>query len=65
MSEDIEIRGIEKHNQITIKFYTDEIPDPSKIYVFRNKRFVCEKVEMNVTKDGIEKEKTGYFYEIL
>lgn len=65
MSEDIEVHGIEKHNQITIKFYTDEIPDPSKIYVFRNKRFVCEKVEMNVTKDGIEKEKTGYFYEIL
>ena len=56
---------INSHNQITIKFVTDEIPDPSKIYVFNSKRYICEKVEMNVTDDGIEKEKTGYFYEIM
>ena len=56
---------LDKHNQITIKFITDDIPDPSKIYIFHNKRYVCEKIEMNVTDDGIDKEKTGYFYEIL
>lgn len=56
---------VDKHNQIAIKFITDDIPDPSKIYVFNNKRYICEKVEMNVTDDGIDKEKTGYFYEIF
>lgn len=56
---------VDAHNLITIKFITDEIPDPSKIYIFRNKRYICQKVEMNVTDDGIDKEKTGYFYEIL
>ena len=56
---------VDKHNQIAVKFITDDIPDPSKIYVFNNKRYICEKVEMNVTDDGIEKEKTGYFYEML
>ena len=56
---------VDKHNQIAIKFITDDIPDPSKIYVFNNKRYMCEKVEMNVTDDGIDKEKTGYFYEML
>ena len=56
---------IDKNNQITIKFITDDIPDPSKIFVFRNKRYISEKIEMNVTNDGIDKEKTGYFYEIL
>lgn len=56
---------IDKHNLITIKFVTEEIPDPSKIFVFRNKRYICEKIEMNVTEDGIENEKTGYFYEIF
>lgn len=56
---------LDSHNAITIKFITDEIPDPAKIYIFRNKRYICEKVEMNVTNDGIDKEKTGYFYEIL
>ena len=56
---------VDKHNQIAVKFITDDIPDPSKIYVFNNKRYICEKVEMNVTDDGIDKEKTGYFYEML
>lgn len=56
---------VDKNNLITIKFVTDEIPDPSKIYAFHNKRYICQKVEMNVTDDGIDKEKTGYFYEIL
>lgn len=56
---------IDKHNLITIKFITDDIPDPSKIFVFRNKRYISEKIEMNVTNDGIDKEKTGYFYEIF
>lgn len=57
--------SVDKNNLITIKFITDEIPDPSKIYSFHNKRYICEKVEMNVTDDGIDREKTGYFYEIL
>ena len=56
---------VDKHNLIAIKFVTGDIPDPSKIFVFRNKRYICEKIEMNVTEDGIEKEKTGYFYEIF
>ena len=57
--------AIDKNNLITIKFITDDIPDPSKIYIFRNKRYICSKVEINVTNDGIEREKTGYFYELL
>lgn len=56
---------VNKHDQVTIKFITDDIPDPSKIFIFHNKRYICEKVEMNVTDDGIDKEKTGYFYEML
>lgn len=57
--------SIDKNNLITIKFITNEIPDPSKIYIFKSKRYICQKIEMNVTNDGIDKEKTGYFYEIL
>lgn len=56
---------VDKNNLVTIKFVTNDIPDPSKIFIFRNKRYICEKIEMNVTEDGIEKEKTGYFYEIF
>ena len=56
---------VDAHDLITFKFVTDDIPDPSKIFIFHNKRYICQKIEMNVTDDGIDKEKTGYFYEIL
>lgn len=56
---------INKKDLITIKFITNEIPDPSKIYIFRGKRYICSKVEMQVSNDGIDLEKTGYFYELL
>lgn len=55
---------VDAHNLQTIKFITDEIPDPSKTYIFHNKRYICQKVEMNVADDGIDKVKTGYFYEM-
>ena len=54
---------IDKNNLICIKFFTDEIPDPTKIFIFRNKRYICKKVEMEVGQRGIAKAKTGYFYE--
>ena len=56
---------VDAHDLITFKFVADDIPDPSKIFIFHNKRYICQKIEMNVTDDGIDKEKTGYFYEIL
>lgn len=55
---------IESRNQIVIKFLCDGMPDPKKVYRFRNKLFLCSKIEITVKNDGIEKEKTGYFYEI-
>ena len=56
---------IDKHNQVTIKFITDDIPDPTRIFIFRAKRYICEKIEVNIDSNGIAKEKTGYFYAYL
>ena len=56
---------VDAHHTIVIKFFTDDVPDPRKIYVFDNKRFICQKIELNVSDDGIDKEKTGYFSELL
>lgn len=56
---------IDRNNLLCIKFVTDEIPDPSRIYTFHNKRFICQKVEMQVGTEGIDRLKTGYFYEKL
>ena len=56
---------VDAHHTIVIKFLADDVPDPRKIYVFDNKRFVCQKIELNVSDDGIDKEKVGYFCELL
>ena len=53
---------IDNKNCLQVKFKSDEIPDPSKIYIIRNKRFVCAKIEMEVKDDAIEPIYTGYFY---
>lgn len=45
-----------------VKFKSADIPDPSKIYIIRNKRFVCEKIEMEVKDETINPIYTGYFY---
>ena len=53
---------IDKRNCYEVKFKSADIPDPSKIYIIRNKRFVCEKIEMEVKDDTIVPIYTGYFY---
>lgn len=53
---------IDNKNCMEVKYKSDDIPDPSKIYIIRNKRFVCEKIEMEVKDDAIEPVYTGYFY---
>lgn len=56
---------IDANDELCIKFLCDGIPDPSAVYAFHNKRFLCSKVEANINADGIDRIKTGYFYEIL
>lgn len=56
---------VDAHNLVCIKFITEELPDPSNIFVFRGKRYICQKIEVNVDSKGVNKEKTGYFYELL
>ena len=53
---------LDNKNSMEVKFKSDEIPDPSQIYIIRNKRFVCAKIEMEVKDDAIEPIYTGYFY---
>lgn len=47
-----------------IKFVSEVMPDPSAIFVIRNKRFVCEKIEVDLKPEGMSKVVTGYFYEL-
>lgn len=46
-----------------IKFIADRIPNPGAMFVIRNKQFVCEKLEVNISPEGKDRMITGYFYE--
>ena len=62
----IKIRqNVNGNNEICFKFLFDGKPDPRKIYIARNRKFVCSRIEMAVGENGIDRVKTGYFYEML
>lgn len=53
---------IDNKNCLQVKFKSDVIPDPSRTYIIHNKKFVCEKIEMDIKDDQIDKIYVGYFY---
>lgn len=62
----INARGtVDGNDEQLIRFLCDGIPDPSLVYIFKGKRYLCSKVENNITDDGIDRMKNGYFYEII
>lgn len=58
-------RRIENKVRMTFRFLYDGMPDPTLVYVIRGKRFLCDKIEVEITDEDIYPLKTGYFYEIL
>lgn len=56
---------IDKHNLVTYDLITEDIPDPSKLYLLRNKKYVCAKIEVYIRQGKISNMKKGYFYEVL
>lgn len=62
----IKIRqNVNGNNEICIKFFHDGKPDTRKIYIVRNRKYICSHIEMSVTEKGLDRLMTGYFYEML
>lgn len=55
---------VDINNEVCFQFLCDSVPDPTAVYVFRNKRYLCGKIEIKATDQGIDRLKTGYFHEI-
>lgn len=53
------------NSPVNIRFLCDGLPDPTKFFIFKGKKYLCAKVEISINGDGIDKIKSGYFYEIL
>lgn len=57
--------NVDIHHQQVFKFLCDGLPDPTSIYIFRGKKFLCAKIDVTVSDEGIDRLKTGYFHELL
>lgn len=55
----IKIGATVKH---CFKFISDIIPNTSAVFIIHGKKYLCEKIEVNITSDGIDKLMTGYFF---
>lgn len=53
---------IDNKNCLQVKFKSEVIPDHSNTYIIHNKKYVCEKIELEVKDDQIEPIFVGYFY---
>lgn len=49
--------------EYTVRFITDQLLDPTCIFVIRGKRFYCKQLVYQITRTGISALKTGVFYE--
>lgn len=49
----------------TFRFLSSTPPDVSQVFLIKGKKYLCEKVEYDITDDGMDTLMTGYFYEII
>lgn len=52
------------HSKLVFKFLAEQMPDPTRIYIIRGKRYGCEKIEASIDSQGMQQLMTGYFYEM-
>lgn len=48
-----------------IDFIADTIPAVTNIFIFKNKRYACHKLEVSINNNGIDNKIKGYFYEMI
>ena len=48
----------------TFEFLDDVDMNPKDVFIIRNRKYACEKIEYNIDDNGISPIKRGYFYEI-
>lgn len=54
-----------RNSEHRVRFIADKMPSVYSIFMIRNKRYACKKLEIQFTAEGRDKEILGYFEEIL
>lgn len=55
---------VNTQSELHIKFVTDRIYSPMSLFIIHNKSYICKQIEYKVEDKGINRQKTGYFYEV-
>lgn len=63
-SEVVKEPKIIRNKKYCIRFISNKKITPDGVYIIRNRKFVCEKLEYSINTRGMEKLVTGYFYEM-
>ena len=58
-------RNVNGNNEVCVRFLFNGKPDPKKIYMIKNRKFICSHIEMAISNDQLSPLKTGYFYELI
>lgn len=58
-------RNQNRNAEHRIKFTADRIPSVYAVFLLRNKRYACKKLEVQFGAEGMEKVVSGYFEELL
>ena len=51
--------------KLCAKFLAKQVPDPTGLFIIRNKKYACEKIEAHLDDYGQLPLLTGYFYEMI
>lgn len=49
--------------RICVRFISRDIPDVGSLFLIRNKRYICEKLEATFSENKLDRLITGYFFE--
>lgn len=56
---------VNKASKHEFRFFDNiDLKDINKTYIIRGHKYLCEKIELSIEADGIQKEKIGTFYQI-
>lgn len=56
--------AVDTRQKYCISFISNSIPGAEDIFIIRNKRYVCAKLEISVNSESFDKLITGYFYRL-
>ncbi len=52
------------HTLTKVSIYDNVIPSLDRFFIFNGKRYCCQKIEYTVSNEGLDREKSGYFYSV-